>query len=408
MQEAAKKESLFNRNFIIIVIGICALYIGYQVTGTVFSTFINSIGNGAAVTGAISLAWTITAVIVRPLAGSFSDAKGTKLVAVVGGILFAGGLFAMTFVTNAYVILVLRIIQACGHACIITASLTAAQKSVPKSRSGEGAFFFNGIPQTASQFVGGNLGVALVGVAGVSYVVGNSDYFMVFTVSALLIVVAILCNILQKKKNEDKIEETVVVNKKETISEEALGKGITRIIEFSAIVPALIYLFGAIGFQGFQSYVTLYAAENALSGVGLFFTANGIVQFVLCLFAGKITDKFGNLPVLIPSLVLGALSYVYLLAGGKSFFILGILWGIAAGLLKSPCIAIAMKRSPKGREGKTQGTLNIAFAAGLGLAAFVWGFVIDAAGFQGFFVGSIVVTLATLVFTVIAVKKMKM
>lgn len=407
MQETKKKESLFNRNFIIIVIGICALYIGYQVTGSVFSTFIDSLGNGAAVTGAISLAWTITAVIVRPLAGSFSDAKGTKLVALVGGILFGAGLFAMTFVTNAYGILALRIIQACGHACMITASLTAAQKSVPKSRSGEGAFFFNGIPQTASQFIGGNLGVALVGVAGVSYVVGNSDYFLVFTVSAVLAVIAILCNLLQKKDGEADVQE-MTPDKKEPAAEEVTGKGIARVIEFSAIVPALIYLFGAIGFQGFQSYVALYAAENSLSGLGLFFTANGIAQFVLCLFAGKITDKFGNLPVLIPALVLGASSYVYLLAGGKSFFILGILWGIGAGLLKSPCIAMAMKRSPKGREGKTQGTLNIAFAAGLGLAAFVWGFVIDAAGFHGFFVGSIIMTMATLVFTIIAVKKMKL
>ena len=405
--QTMKKEKLFNRNFVIIVIGIAALYIGYQVTGSVFSVFINSLGNGAAVTGAISLAWTITAVIVRPLAGSLSDAKGTKKIALLGGILFGAGLFAMIFVTNAYIILVLRIIQACGHACLITASLTAAHKSVPLSRSGEGAFFFNGIPQTASQFVGGNLGVALVGVAGVSYVVGNSDYFMVFTVSTLLVVIAVLCNFLQKKDIEAE-SDSPAAEKKEEVSEEVIGKGISRVIEVSAIVPALIYLFGAIGFQGFQSYVTLFASVNDLGGVGLFFTANGIAQFVMCLFAGKITDKFGNLPILVPSLVLGALSYVYMIAGGTNFFVLGILWGVAAGLLKSPCIAMGMNRCPKGREGKTQGTLNIAFAAGLGLAAFVWGFVIDAFGFSGFFKGSIIMTLATLVFTIIAVKKMKM
>lgn len=405
MEKTLKKEKLFNRNFIIIVIGICALYIGYQVTGSVFSTFINSIGDGAKVTGTISLAWTITAVIVRPLAGSLSDSKGTKIVAVIGGILFAAGLFAMIFVTSGYGILLLRVVQACGHACIITASLTSAQKSVPKSRAGEGAFYFNGIPQTASQFVGGNLGVALVGVAGVSYTFGNSDYFLVFTVSAVLVIIALLCNLLMKTDEDTK---NAVEEVSEIKSEEIVGTGIAKVIEVSAIVPALIYLFGAIGFQGFQSYVALYATTFSLAGLGLFFTANGIAQFVMCLFAGKITDKFGNLPVLIPSLLLGIGSYAYLLAGGKSFFVLGIIWGIAAGLLKSPCIAMAMKRTPKGREGKTQGTLNIAFAAGLGLAAFVWGFVIDAAGFNGFFIGSIIVTLATLVFTIIAVKKMKL
>ena len=391
------RERLVSKNFIIIVISIALLYIGYQVVSSVLSTYVNSLGNGAAVTGTISLGWTIAAVIVRPLAGGFCDMKGTKRVGLVGGLLFAVTTFLVNFFPNAYAVLILRMLQACGHALIITAALTAAAVSVPSSRSGEGAFYFNGIPQAASQFIGGNLGVSLV--------VGGNNYFWVFTVSAVLVVGSMI-GILLQKKDETAIQREVEIAAQK--KQEIRGKGIQKFIEVSAILPALIYFFGAIGFQGLQSYVTLYAQTAAISGVGIFFTANGVVQFLCCLFAGRIVDRLGNLAVLIPSLILGAFTYVYLLCGGTSFLVVGVVWGLAAGLLKAPVIAMGMRRAPKGRMGTSQGTMNIFFGGALGLASFIWGFVIDAAGFTGFFTGSIVLTIATLIFTIIAVRKMKM
>lgn len=402
----AAKETLLSRNFIIIVIGICALYISYQVTGSMLSTFVNSLGNGAKVTGILSLAWTISAVIVRPIAGGLCDVKGTKIIALIGAIVFAIGLFAMSFFSNAFIILILRIVQACGHACIITASLTAAQKVVPKSRAGEGAFYFNGIPQPASQFIGGNLGVALVGV-GVAYgFVANGDYFWVFTCSAVLAFVALAANLLQTKNVEVNVNESVV---KEKEDQKVQVTGIARIIEVSAILPASIYLLGAIGFDGLQAYVALYALTySTLASVALFFTANGITQFILILFAGRITDKFGNLPVLIPAFLFGASSTIYLLLGGMNFFVLGVLWGLGVGLLKSPCMAMAMRRSPKGREGATQGTLNIALGGGLGFSIFLWGFVIDGFGFHTYLLSGAIISLAAIVYTIFVVKKMKM
>lgn len=392
-----KPEKLVSRNFVIIVAALGLLFIADITVSSVLSTYIHSLGNGAAVTGIIGLGWTVSAIVVRPLAGGFCDMKGLKRVALFGGLLFAATTFLVNLFPNAYIVLVLRVLQACGHAMLITAAYTAASLSVPSARSGEGAFYFNGIPQAVSQFVGGNLGVSLI--------IGGTDYFWVFTISALLSLGATAGILLQKRNQTSQQRQAELSGKKE---EEIAGKGILKFIEPSAIPPTLIYFFGAIGLHGLQSFITLYAKLEEIGGVGNFFTANGVVQLICCFFAGRIVDRFGNLFVLVPAFCFGIAAYAYLLGGGTVFLVTGILYGFGAGLLKAPVIAMGMRRAPKGRMGTAQGTMNIAFGGAWGLASFVWGFVIDAQGFAGFFWGCIILLACTLVFTIFAVRKMRL
>lgn len=399
-----KKEPLLSRNFVFAVLAICFLYVSYQMVATQLGPYVNSFGGSASLNGIISLAWTITAVIARPLAGGFADSFGSKKVAITGGLVFAVSTFLTVLFPSTSGLLILRIVQACGHASAITGALTAAANSVPSSRAGEGAFYFNGFPQVCSMLFGGNLGVLLVGVAGVSFWGSDGDYFLVFLVSALLMIPFILFNLLQKKDSRTETRAAEIAEKQ---SHEIHGKGIFKFIELTAVLPAILYLLTAISNQGLQSYVTLFAMQNELSGVGLFFTANALAQLAVCLFAGRITDKLGFIAVLVPGMIICGLSYTYLFFDGVNFIIVGILWGFGAGLMKSPCIAMAMRRAPKGRMGASQGTLNISFVAGLGLASFIWGFVIDAFGFSGLFLGSMIASVVVMILIILVVRKMK-
>jgi MFS family permease len=124
----------------------------------------------------------------------------------------------------------------------------------------------------------------------------------------------------------------------------------------------------------------------ATPGPGLFSAATallllGVASTVSRWWAGRFGDRRNPRLLLAPGLVLAALGMVALSLEG--FVLLGgaLLFGAGFGTLQNASLLLIMERVPKAEYGLGSTLWNLAFDAGTGAGAFVFGFVVGAAGF---------------------------
>jgi predicted MFS family arabinose efflux permease len=115
-------------------------------------------------------------------------------------------------------------------------------------------------------------------------------------------------------------------------------------------------------------------------------------------WAGRFADRRDPHFLLAPGLLAAALGVV-VLPLGSSFLIVGtLLFGIGFGVLQNSTLVLMMRRVPNSEYGLGSTLWNVAFDAGIGLGAFLFGFVIGAVGFSwAFYLCAGLVALALIV-----------
>jgi predicted MFS family arabinose efflux permease len=122
-------------------------------------------------------------------------------------------------------------------------------------------------------------------------------------------------------------------------------------------------------------------------------------MFAARLFTGKLYNRFGLLPLLTPTLILGIVSLL-LIALSHNFYLFclsGALNGLSLGIAMPVLNTVALESAAPDRRGAASSTFFIGTDLGIGIAASLWGLVIDATSFETAFLGSagcIVLTIA--------------
>jgi predicted MFS family arabinose efflux permease len=124
----------------------------------------------------------------------------------------------------------------------------------------------------------------------------------------------------------------------------------------------------------------------AAPGPGLFSAATallllGVASTVSRWWAGRFGDRRDPRLLLAPGLVLAALGMVALSLEGFALLGGALLFGAGFGTLQNASLLLIMERVPKAEYGLGSTLWNLAFDAGTGAGAFVFGFVVGAAGF---------------------------
>jgi len=117
-----------------------------------------------------------------------------------------------------------------------------------------------------------------------------------------------------------------------------------------------------------------FSAATALLLLGV---AGGFFRW----WAGRFGDRRDPRVLLAPGLVCAAFGVVALSLGGFALLGGALLFGAGFGILQNTTLLLTMQRVPKGEYGLGSTLWNVAFDAGTGAGAFVFGFVVGAAGF---------------------------
>jgi len=319
-------------------------------------SFLSSLGGGE-YKGLIISLFTVTALVSRPFSGKLADRIGRKPVIMVGSLVCFVCSLLYPWLTTVYGFLFLRLIHGFSTGFTPTGQTAYLGDVIPAARRGEAM----GILGTAGT-LGMAGGPALGGWLSTLFTLDVMFYCSSgFAIISLLIVY--------------NIEETV--KEKHPVSFKLLKVERKDLFEPLVFAPALVMGLCAYSFGALLTIIPDFGAYVGIENKGLLFTYFTMSSFFIRLIAGKASDRFGRVSILRFSTALMAIAMLWIgLADGKTMLIIGAcLYGLAQGATSPTLLAWAADLSHPEHKGRGVASLYIFMEFGIGVGAFLSGWI---------------------------------
>ncbi len=385
MEKTNKPVTLWTKDFIAISIINLLIFCSFQMLLPTLPVYVKSLGGSDSIIGWIAAVSTISALIIRPFSGIALDKFGRKVV-------FLTGIFIVLIVTFAYgwisivgIVLAIRFLHGFGWGIASTASNTIASDIIPKKRFGEGMGFFS---------LSSSLAMALAPAVAL-YFLNVSSFRNVAMLSGGLCILALILSFFIKYSKVEKDD----------------GKGRMVLYEKASIAPSLVMFFVTASYGAIVGFISLYALEQGIHNIGIFFTIYAASLLITRPFFGKIIDSFGLNTVIYPGLIILVISMILLsYASSMPYFLISaFLYGIGFGAVQSSLQTMAVLKAPKARFGAANATFFTGFDGGIGFGSVIAGMVASAIGYSRmyFFFSIFLITAIVLYFIISKTEKLK-
>ncbi len=314
--------------------------------------YLSSMG-GAEYKGAIIGLFTLTAGLSRPFSGRLTDRVGRVPVMAFGSLVcFVCG-FLYPIFTTVMPFLLLRLVHGFSTGFKPTGTAAYVADIVPANRRGE-AMGIHGMCMSVGSAFGPAIG---------SMISQEFSLNALFYTSSLLafLSIAILLNMKETLQEKQKLSlKSFQITKRD-------------IFEPDVFSPALITFLCYFGFGAVATVTPDFSGYLGLENRGLYFMMFTISSIMVRLFAGKISDRHGRMPVtivgciilIIAMILTGFAESVAMFLTGAAFF------GIAMGILSPVLSAWTVDLSGDHNRGRAIATMFISLEAGIGLGAFL-------------------------------------
>jgi MFS family permease len=314
--------------------------------------YLSSMG-GAEYKGAIIGLFTLTAGLSRPFSGRLTDRVGRVPVMAFGSLVcFVCG-FLYPIFTTVMPFLLLRLVHGFSTGFKPTGTAAYVADIVPVNRRGE-AMGIHGMCMGVGSAFGPAIG---------SMISQEFSLNALFYTSSLLafLSIAILLNMKETLREKQKLSlKSFQITKRD-------------IFEPDVFSPALITFLCYFGFGAVATVTPDFSGYLGLQNRGLYFMMFTVSSIMVRLFAGKISDRHGRMPVtivgcvtlIIAMILTGFAESVAMFLTGAAFF------GIAMGILSPVLSAWTVDLSGDHNRGRAIATMFISLEAGIGLGAFL-------------------------------------
>lgn len=369
-----KKEKIFNKNYILLMIVNALLFISFNMINPVLPEHITSLGMSVTLAGVISGCFSITALIFRPISGIAADRMNPKWMYAVAGVGITAACVLYMFCSGFATFLVARVLHGIFFAVDTTVALTLVTHFIPVGRMGEGIGLFGIGPIIAISFAPG------IGLK-TSHIYGAECCFIIAAVMSFLATICIVLISYKKEPAADKVQ----ISDDSNISETKQNKfSIKSFIAVEVIIFAL--LSGLFSFSNSieYSFISLYSQSKGIEDISLYFTVSAAFILLSRLFAGKIYDKKGLSVILYPAFAAVAAS-MFIIGSAKCvgfFFIAAALKALGQGAGQPSLQSQCMVSVEKERMGIASSTYYLGPDIMQGIGPVVGGIVIDYAGYE--------------------------
>ncbi|SMG30787.1 Predicted arabinose efflux permease, MFS family [Marivirga sericea] len=385
-----KNARLFKGPFIALAFSAFLFFASFNMIIPMLPDFLTSLGGGE-YKGLIIALFTITAGLSRPFSGKLADRIGRLPVMIFGAVVcFVSGL-AYPFVTGVIAFFALRLLHGFSTGFTPTGNAAYVADIVPVNRRGEAMGIIGvaiSIGTATGNVVGGYIGSAF-----------PIDY--VFYASAATAIMSVLILSGMNETLADRVEFNFGLLK--------LKKD--EIIEKRVIVPAVYMALSVFSFGLVLTIMPDYSAHLDISNKGLFFAVFVLASLGVRIIAGKISDKIGRVKVLKVSSFLLAIAMVLIALSNSLISLMGaaIVFGLAMGMNSPTVFAWAIDLADSNKRGKALATLYIFLEIGIGMGAFISGWVYsnNTAFFERTFFTGAAIALSAFLFLNVATKKNK-
>jgi MFS family permease len=293
-----------------------------------------SLGATALVVGIVSGAFGVTALAVRPAVGVATLRLRNRhlLVLTLSAMVIAFALYA--FSTNLTLLIIARLVHGAAMGFLAPVTLAMAAEALPPSRIAQGIGIFS-LGQAVSTAIGPGAGLWLLGNVGapISFLIGGG----------LLLVAALVASRLHSEPPD---------------RENGGPLGFGSFIAKEAVIPAVLMFCLAGAFSGVNTFIVLYGESRGVGEIGLFFAAYAVFILLARPLAGRLADRFGLAIILVPGMVMFALSFVIIsqvttLAG---FLVAGAVSALGYGICQPAIQTMALTSVHPARRGVASNT----------------------------------------------------
>ena len=340
-----RRPRLWTMQYVLTMMGTFSFFACFFYLTTTLPSELNDIGASLFEIGLIVGGYNLISIVLRPFVGRWSDAGHRVLLMRIGLIAFAGSFALMIFANDVWTLFALR----CAHGVAMSAYPTAAgsmvAEIVPQPRRGEGLGFFGmstSVSQTAMPALGGL--VALLGGFDAVLVVG------VITAGASLALTA-----FQREPHKEQRTPPPI----------RLG----TLVPARAVFPMLVFLSVTLGFSVAAAFLPSLADDSEgrdLGFLGMFFLCSGLGAMVTRPLAGRISDRFGRVSVIVPGLIATAVGMTVLAEANTPYmlWVSGVLSGVGMGSAHTGLLALAVDRVGATQRGGATATFQLAWDVG--------------------------------------------
>lgn len=318
--------------------------------------YLTSLG-GAEYKGLIISLFTITAMISRPFSGKIADKVGripTMLIGISVCVLIS---LLYPLLTSVSGFLLLRLVHGFSTGFSPTGATAYLSDIIPPQKRGEAM----GILGTA-----GTVGMA-TGLAVGPSIANDFGLTVMFYCSSAMAVLSIVFVM--------GIKETLSV--RQGFSTQVLKIHKRDLFEPKVLVPCLVMMLATYAYGAVFTVVPDFCLHLGIENKGLPFVFLTIFSLSIRLVAGKASDKYGRKSIVILStLIIAVAMLVLALSTSPVMLITAIaLYGLAQGMTSPTLLAWATDLSDEKHRGRGIASLYIFMELGIGIGAFISGFI---------------------------------
>lgn len=384
-------DKLWTRNFLSASIGNFLLFFAFYLLIPIFPLFlIDSFEVSKSAVGLVLSAYTLAALLIRPMSGFMLDMLPRKPQYLIAFFLFVVSFVSYPLVTSINLFLLFRILHGFTFGYITTASNSLVVDILPSSRRGEGLGYF-GVANNLAMVVGPMISL-LMYERGLGY---NAIFFLSILSGLLGFVFAL--SIRLKKPFVPTPEEALTLD---------------RFFLFKGLRAGITFLLTGIPYGMIMTYLAIYAQElNITIGSGAFFSLFAVGLITSRMLSGKMVDR-GRLTnaiqtgMLISGVGLMVLASLQRINGYSHeavliiFFALPIALGLGYGLLFPAYNTLFVNLAPNNRRATASSTFMTSWDLGVGAGLILGGRFADSEGglSLAYMVGSLLIVLAYVYF----------
>lgn len=349
------EEKLYTYKFWLLCLSSFLFFASFNLIIPELPDYLTSLGGGDH-KGLIIPLFTLMAGFSRPFSGKLTDTIGRIPVIIYGVFVCIIAGFIYPILTTVAGFFMLRLIHGMSTGFSPTATSAYISDISPVHRRGEAMGILG---------VFGSLGMA-TGPAIGSLVAISFGYNWMFISSSLLALLSIIVVM--------RMPETLLI--KERFRWSLLNIRWKDVFEPKVFPSAATMLLTTFSFGTILTVIPDLSKHLGLENKGLFFTVFTVSSLLVRIFAGKMSDRYGRLPILLIGCLINSLTMIMIGSATQLwvFYTGAFIFGIASGLTFPTVFAWTVDLSIEKYRGRALATMFIAMEAGIGLGGVVAGY----------------------------------
>lgn len=318
-------------------------------------------------------AFSVAALLMRPVVGWASDRFGRRPLLLFGGALTALALVSHLAVDSLATFIAVRSLLGVAEAFFFVAALAAISDMAPPERRGE-ALNLGSLSVYLGLAIGPFVGELVVDAAG---------YDAAWLTAAGIAILATALTVL--------VPETAPG----VLAGSRRSRTRVRLVHPAGLLPGILILTGTWGMAGFFAFIPLHADAVGLGGAGPLLALYAVIVIGLRVVFATLPDRVGAVRLSGSALMVTGigLTTMGLVAGPIGLIAGTACFAVGVAFMFPALLAVAVARVPPGERGAVVGTTSAFLDLSFGLAPATLGLVAGGGGYGGTFVLSGVIAL---------------